>query len=104
MTHAERRERREQIAAAVAAGEDLPAITKRFGVCQHTLRWACLEAGVRYPLRVSWKRNAKRHPFDVLAEIKAGKGDADGVIAKRCGLTRGRVQQLRAHARRVGLL
>ena len=67
MTHVERRERRRQIAEAVAAGMTLGEAARSFGVGTRTAYGACVE----YSVRSSPDSAARRHAIaDAVADRK----------------------------------
>lgn len=104
MTQAEQAKRREAIYKARVEGASISALCRRFDVCTTTIVKACRERGLRVPYTVSVRSDAKRHPFAVLAALKAPDKVSDAQVARDCGLSRERVRQIKEHARRTGLL
>lgn len=104
MTHAERAERRKATAAAAKRGLALFRLCGRFKVGPYTIYAACAEHGVRVPSNVDMSSLAKRHPFEVLAKLKAPGNLSGAQVARECGLSYERVRQIKGRARKLGLL
>lgn len=100
MTHVEQAERRKAIAEARAKGVSLADLARQFGVCCATIRYACRENAVE----LEDLRRRKKHPFEVLAKLKAPDYASDAQVGRECGLSRERVGRIKERARKLGLL
>jgi hypothetical protein len=104
MTLAEQALRRAQIATAAESGVGMLELQRTFEASNTFIYGVCDSFGIRVSSDgdVSKQGCPKRHPFEVLAKLKNGLPDAE--VAKQCSLSRQRVHQIKAKARKLKLL
>lgn len=99
MTHAERRERRKQIAETIKSEMlTLSTAAKRFKVCLRLCEMACIEHGVK-PFREPPNR-VSANSFSILKRLLDGARQVD--LARELNITKQRVGQIATNAKRAG--
>ena len=99
MTHAERAERRKQIAEFVEKHNgDVPKAAIKFGVSETTVQTSCLEHGVELQSKVAQRGTTV---FMIIAELQRGTPISEA--AKLLGVTRQRVGAVRAKCLEHGI-
>ena len=103
LTHDQRTQRRADIAAEVKAGEKVSDICQKYGVTPSTVMNACREYDVTIP-HCRRMGQQKCDPYIVLAYLQAAERHTLEYIAEQCGITHGRVSQLKAKAIKAQVL
>lgn len=99
LTHAQRRERREQIVERIRDGEEPEVVAAALGLTTGTVRRIAVDAGIVFPPRPS-RRYGRSNSFRVLRLMIDGSPVAD--IIRDLGVSRQRIHQIRLLAQAAG--
>lgn len=103
LSAAERRQRRSNMAAQVAAGDSPATVAARFRVSVPTVRAACREFNVAPPKPASGA-GGPTSDKTLLAIAEFAKGATTAEVAMKFGFSRGRASNVRRRAVETGLL
>ena len=103
ISHAERRERRRQIADHVRKHRDIGLSAREFEVSESTVRKVCIEFGIDTPKQGNRGREMSGSTYEILADL-INTDKSMKQIAKERELSVQRVSEIASKARQAGIL